>query len=52
MLRYDEVLSERLQRESDQDPAAAPAAVAEAPVSDDAEDDSAASPAAGQTTLF
>ncbi|MEC7722333.1 MAG: AAA family ATPase [Candidatus Thermoplasmatota archaeon] len=52
MLRYDEVLSERLQRESDQDPAAAPAAVAEAPESDDAEDDSAASPAAGQTTLF
>ena len=52
MLRYDEVLSERLQRESDQDPAAAPSAVAEAPESDDAEDDSAASPAAGQTTLF
>ena len=45
MLRYDEVLSERLQRESEQDAPAAPAAVVEAPVGDDAEDDSAAAPA-------
>jgi replication factor C large subunit len=49
MVRYDDVLSERLQQD---EPVAAPAPVQEEPTDDGESNDDDASPPAGQTTLF
>lgn len=49
MVRYDDVLSERLQQD---EPVAAPGPVQEEPTDDGESNDDDASPPAGQTTLF